>query len=626
MNENVPRPKSTQPQQPTHAQPARAPSTQAHSKNAQQPRSEQTAVDTSTSIAGKLWKRLDGPWGAALAAAILLAPFLNKPFHIDDTVFIRQAEQIRKEPLRPYNFGYNWDYQPLSLWSVSQHPPVVCYLIAGFSLVGGFDEWNLHLGFLPIAAGCAALAYSLAARFCKYPMLASVATTVTPAFLVCSASVMADIPMIFFWLLAVWCAVRYAETSSGWWLWGAGAAASLSAMTKYFAIALVPLLVVYAFPIAGWRKLYRLLPLLLPVAVLAAWGYYSYVETDGVLIHPLSAAKYARESRVSGQFQRTQEMSHVFSFLGGTLLWPVFVLPLLVRLTRWTWSLVVIAAFFLVNSEIVVQKGVAASRNMSFDMSAWLIAYFAILVVAGLSVTLLAADCVIRRRDWNTVLLGLWSFGTLVFCLFLNWTVNARIFLPAAFPLAVLLVRRMEIHPKSVTLIGWCRWALVPVLLISFLVGLADQQHARAGRDFARSAFMHRALRQRPVYFAGHWGFQYYMEQAGARPVDYSSLDLRPGTLIVYPAVNSAVRRVYAEPYLEQRTVHDTSDSYRNPYRVHLMGLRPRAGFHSSVFGNVPYVFLGTPYIDRFVVNECIPGRDARGRQSPPQPTPRPSN
>src|SRR5690242_16042326 len=45
---------------------------------------------------------------AILVACIFIAPFLHKAFLIDDPYFLMQAEQIRREFLRPLHFTICW--------------------------------------------------------------------------------------------------------------------------------------------------------------------------------------------------------------------------------------------------------------------------------------------------------------------------------------------------------------------------------------------------------------------------------------------------------------------------------------------------------------------------------------
>ena len=40
--------------------------------------------------------------------ALTLFPFIDKPFHMDDPMFLWTARQIQKTPLNFYGFDVNW--------------------------------------------------------------------------------------------------------------------------------------------------------------------------------------------------------------------------------------------------------------------------------------------------------------------------------------------------------------------------------------------------------------------------------------------------------------------------------------------------------------------------------------
>ena len=103
-----------------------------------------------------------------------LLPFLDKPFHIDDTLFLRAAEQIQKHPADFYGFTMNWLGTPLPMVKDFDNPPLTCYYIALTAAVAGWSEPALHLAFLLPALAAAAGIFVLARRFCRRPWLAAV--------------------------------------------------------------------------------------------------------------------------------------------------------------------------------------------------------------------------------------------------------------------------------------------------------------------------------------------------------------------------------------------------------------------------------------------------------------------
>src|ERR1043166_8185327 len=90
----------------------------------------------------------------ALSIALLLLPFINKAFHIDDTLLLVMARRVQSHPFDPYGMNYNWHGTPQSMWFDLQNPPLTSYLQAAVTaLAGGQVEWVLHLAFLGLSDG-----------------------------------------------------------------------------------------------------------------------------------------------------------------------------------------------------------------------------------------------------------------------------------------------------------------------------------------------------------------------------------------------------------------------------------------------------------------------------------------
>src|ERR1700744_6005949 len=50
-------------------------------------------------------------WPAMALAAVLLLPFLNTPFTIDDPIYLREAQHALEDPLHPQAFQIVWDFE-----------------------------------------------------------------------------------------------------------------------------------------------------------------------------------------------------------------------------------------------------------------------------------------------------------------------------------------------------------------------------------------------------------------------------------------------------------------------------------------------------------------------------------
>ncbi len=103
------------------------------------------------------------------------------------------------------------------------------------------------------------------------------------------------------------------------------------------------------------------------------------------------------------------------------------------------------------------------------------------------------------------------------------------------------------------------------------------------------------------LWFQGHWGFQYYMEEIGARALDLSQDPVFPGELIVVPLNNTDA---YPLPPSAVRLV----ERIQQPrFWVHTMAGELGAGFYASNVGPLPYV-IGAGPPDRTEVYEVLHG------------------
>ncbi len=157
-----------------------------------------------------------------LAVFVALGPFITKPFNIDDPMSIWAAQQVQAHPFDFYGYKINWfgSVSPMSV--VSTNPPLVYYYLALAAAVLGWSEPALHFALLLPAVAVILGTYRLALHFCGRPLLAACTTLFTPAFLVCSTTLMCDTLMVAFWVWAVVLWVEGLERDDIWRLASSG--------------------------------------------------------------------------------------------------------------------------------------------------------------------------------------------------------------------------------------------------------------------------------------------------------------------------------------------------------------------------------------------------------------------
>src|SRR6476620_1317641 len=267
-----------------------------------------------------------GVFIAAVVVLAVLAPFLNKAFHIDDPLFLWMAQQISMHPGDPYGFVVNWyrDSQPMS--SVMQNPPLGSYYMALIASFLGWSELAMHTAFLVPAIAAVLGTFFLARRLSGSPLLAALLLLFTPVFLVSATGVMCDVWLLALWLWSIECWKRALERKSAWLLFLASILAAAAALTKYFGVALVPLLAVYT--LARERRVtHRILYLLIPTLVIASYEVITKAKySQGLFSNAMLVSWNENAKPEQHLFQ------HLFiglSFAGGCLFTVLFYAPLL---------------------------------------------------------------------------------------------------------------------------------------------------------------------------------------------------------------------------------------------------------------------------------------------------------
>src|SRR5438132_11298420 len=111
-------------------------------------------------------------WISLLTVAALL-PFINKAWHIDDTLFLLSARQILHQPLDFYGFEVNWSGHDAPMIDEMKNPPLTSYYQTAVAAIAGFKEPLMHLAFIPFAVAAVAGTFLLARKLGAQPEIAA---------------------------------------------------------------------------------------------------------------------------------------------------------------------------------------------------------------------------------------------------------------------------------------------------------------------------------------------------------------------------------------------------------------------------------------------------------------------
>jgi 4-amino-4-deoxy-L-arabinose transferase-like glycosyltransferase len=531
-----------------------------------------------------------------LACLLLLLPFLSKPLHIDDPMYVWAAENILARPLDPYGFAVNWRSTLTPMAQEMKNPPLVCYYLAGAIMVLGRSEQSLHLAMLLPAVGVVLGTYQLAKLLGSRPLLASATVLATPVFLLSATTIMCDVAMVCAYVWAVWFWVAGIKRDRMWMLAVGAGLIAVSTLTKYFGVTLFPLLIAYGFMVKR-RPGTWLLSLLMPVAILIAY----HLWTKGLYGHGLlmDAAGFAARERWSASGKVLAAMITGFAFTGGCCVAIVLLGGIVAPRTTAIAACVafLVTALLLMMFDPIVDHSVRHRGAVRW----WFVVQLAFWSACGFAMlSVLVRHVWSERTSADCVLLGAWILGTLCFAVFVNWNVAARSILPIA-PAAAILVARMWTRrlesDDAPTESTWRPWiALAPACGLALLICAADASLARTQLDAANQITDALAANDesggtRTVYFAGHWGFQHYMERAGAKPIDKQRTTLRAGDVVILPDNNT---QLIARPAAAAARVAATLRLAPMPL-VSTMRPHTDAGFYSDVWGPLPFAFGPVP-------------------------------
>ena len=133
---------------------------------------------------------------------------------------------------------------------------------------------------------------------------------------------------------------------------------------------------------------------------------------------------------------------------------------------------------------------------------------------------------------------------------------------------------------------GWWSlvWPAAAAATICLLVAKADYDLATTARTAARDLCSKFGNSPKTLWFEGHWGFQYYMEQGGAKALESDFAAPVPGDMVVVP---SEAANTFDLATNLVRLI-DTL-AYESTPHCSTMSLSAGAGFHAGTTGHYPF-------------------------------------
>jgi hypothetical protein len=498
-----------------------------------------------------------------LLAALVLAPFLNTPFTIDDPIFLIQARHALEEPLHPQAVDIVWTGD---VWMRASHlfpgGVAVPFLLVP-AVLSEHPEFVGHLTqllFLLLAlyvTALIALRLGLGQRGATVTVLL---TAATPAVLGMAGTVMPDIATMAYTVLAIerllaWREDRRWHQAVAVTLWIA-----LAILTRVHMLLLLG--AACAFLLDGIRRDeirtsfsrlgLRYLPLILvPAVCLLA------VAVTADPIPPTGVNVDQSAHNLHGL------MMNCCAFLSHWVLVVPFGVPwILLRSRKMSVKLTVTAA--LIAALIATRAG-------------W------IAFVAGAGALVLAdvALTAIRNRDRDQLALFLWLLPAIAPAFYVH--LPCKYVVPLVPAAAILLSRQLAAATTA-------RRFLLPAavgggIVLSLLILTGTRSLALTQKRAVDELIVPRVRAGQHVLFAGHWGFHWYAEAAGAEPATWLDPTPQPGDVVVVSFIELPM---FATKWTRYSVVERWSE---NSPGGRVIDHEEGAGFFSNPFGNLPWVW-----------------------------------
>lgn len=520
---------------------------------------------------------------AVLLLVLLLVPFLGKAFTIDDTLFLREAEHALQDPLHPSGFEIVWSEipAPVRFSSVQPSGPLMAYLLVPAVLLGG-SERIAHLVQLLLFAAALWATAALALRLGGTRALARDAALLlasTPAATAMAGTAMPDVLAMTLGIVGLEALCAFG--SEGRLRDGALAALALGLAPTTRSHAAIFVVVGAALLLAAARsgmEVRRTAFMPLAAAPLVALGLLFVTRDVGAGSGSPWSASWLFFSRAAADRNALAFLGHWMLALPVGLVWWMLrgrALPL--SIGAWV-GLPLVAV--LARSGGVLGSGL------------WIVP----VATMGAAVLYdLFADSW-RRRDALELALALSALGPLPIVFYVH--LPSKYLLVAAPPLSILIARRLAAVPgkrgRAILGVALCLGALLGVLILR-----ADAAFAGIGRRAARELIEPQVRTGRRVWFGGHWGFQWYAERAGGRPLTLTDPLPSRGDLVV---TNERLPGFSATGLPDKRLLATLAD--RAP-GGRVMDDRVDAGFYSNGWGYLPWAFSSRE-LQRFELWELL--------------------
>ena len=545
-----------------------------------------------------------------LLTIIVTILFIDKPFHIDDIYVISMAQQLSEEPLDPYGFKIDSLNKRVSaLWYPD--PPLVPYYTSIIISFFGKNEKIIHFGFILFPLLASITMFFFSKRFVKIPFLTTLLMISTPIFIVSSHSIMQDLPLLSLLLLAILLHVKGVDENKPKLLVLASIVAGFTFITKYNGVILIFLMMLYSV----LNQKYKSLKYLLITAVIISsfflhnLYYYGSIHFFHSLIPWLAGGKGISAGVIPMLKSTTILLISNLSYIGGATIFSIFLIWPFIKNKN---HLKAFIAYSIITIILTLILSIISKNFISGQYTIFQLFLFYVFITSGiLIIHIFLLDNyktinklfkslygfkfgILSIKEKKIIFLIIWFVSVFIFNItFAGGSVRYNtILLP---PLIILFVISL-LRIKSIKNISILLWTIfISTLFLSLALGYADYQYAGTYRQIS-------ILTDKPeygqIFFLGHEGFKYYMENKGAIFLTSYTGKIKKGdTIIIAPLTSPGALSQPAKENLIKVGTRDFNTNF--PFRT--LNSEAHAGWYKYGAGFLPYS-LSTASLEKFEI------------------------
>lgn len=447
---------------------------------------------------------------------------IDKAFHIDDAGHLEIAQWIQAYPVHPMSGWVNWSgaFEPISKLN---QPHLYFYLMAGWGAVFGYSEISMHLLLALFSLWAIIGFFRLASLFVpSHALQITSLFALSPAFVVGQNS-MVDVPLLAVWIQFYFTLLNQTRHSQRRYLL-ASIFCAAALLMKYTSLVLLPAMALHILLTQRYRNLVWML---VPIGLLFAWSAFNLYDYGG--IHILDRPRSVKNS-----------LNYLINAIGWTAtLGAILPFSIIIFVSEFRQSQMgvqkLVWSFFSLMALLVP---IAVVSTLMFEIPSLQLnlVLFSSFFMCGVGAIIISysvqkTHLIAHGLEAKNAMVFYWCISSTAFVVILAPFMASRHVL-LAMPALLLIVYPRVVRAKQLTKVYVS--GLILTILTTSVLAKADAWYAgiykKAATEIAKEL-----PKDSQTWFMGHWGWQWYAQQAGMRQWAPNSEQPAVGDYMVIP-------------------------------------------------------------------------------------------